>query len=83
MPREGAGSEGVVIRYWCRAARCTRSEEYRAKDDRAEYAHLCGVCWKAEPTQRQDYYAKLAGLTPAQAMALLVVSPRGEVRFRR
>lgn len=78
-------------RYLCRTelkqgeipVRCSRPEEYRAKDNRAKHAHLCGDCWSVLLPDQRDYYAKLSGLTEAQrAMLFLSFSARGEVRFK-
>ena len=80
---------GSMTRYLCRTelklgenpARCFRPEEYRAKDNRAEHAHLCGDCWSVLPPDQRDHYAKLSGLTAAQrTMLLLGMTPRGEMK---
>lgn len=64
-----------MLRYTCQTelvlgeqmARCSRPEEYRARDNRARYAHQCRECWsRLEDSQKGEYVLlRAVELTPA------------------
>lgn len=50
----------MTKRYQCRVDGCEQKKDYRAKDNRAQYGHICNRCYWTGELSDLSHYAFIA-----------------------